>query len=88
MGAPEAGLSFRNALVGSGWATALLLCTNGLRKQSSHPAQRPILAGKPFSPVWASGCRVSAVIILLVVGVVCYVNFVFNLVIEFTSSII
>ena len=29
-----AGLNFRNALVGSGWATAVLLCTNELRKQS------------------------------------------------------
>jgi len=26
------GLNFRNALVGSGWATAVLLCTNRLRK--------------------------------------------------------
>ena len=39
---------FRNALVGSGWAT-VLLCTNGLRKQSSRPAQHPFPAGKPLS---------------------------------------
>jgi len=41
------GLSFRNNLVGSGWATAVLLCMNGLRKQSSLPAWRPFPAGKP-----------------------------------------
>ena len=35
------GLSFRKALVGSGWATAILLWTNGLRKQYSCPAQHP-----------------------------------------------
>ena len=35
------GLHFENALVGSEWATAVLLCTNGLRKQSSYPARRP-----------------------------------------------
>jgi len=29
------GLSFGNTLVGSGWATSVL-CTNRLRKQSSH----------------------------------------------------
>ena len=32
------GLRFGNALVGSGWATAVLLCMNELRKQSSHLA--------------------------------------------------
>ena len=32
------GLRFRHMLVGSGCATAVLLCMNGLRKQSSHPA--------------------------------------------------
>jgi len=42
------GLHFGNALVGSGWATAILLCTNGLRKQSSCPAWNPFLAGKPL----------------------------------------
>jgi len=29
-------LSFRNTLVGSGWAISVLLCPNGLKKQSSH----------------------------------------------------
>jgi len=43
------GLSFRNALVGSGWATAVLLCTNGLRKQSFRLARHQFLAGKLFS---------------------------------------
>ena len=43
------GLSFRNALVGSGWATAVLLCTNGLRKQSFHLAWHSFPAGKLFS---------------------------------------
>ena len=43
------GLRFRNALVGSEWATAVLLCTNGLRKQSSCPAQHPFPVGKPLS---------------------------------------
>ena len=42
------GLCFGNALVGSGWATAVLLCTNGLRKQSSHSAQCLFLAGNHF----------------------------------------
>ena len=31
------GLCFKNALVGSEWATAVLLCTNGLRKQCTAP---------------------------------------------------
>ena len=43
------GLRFENALVGSEWATAVLLCTNGLRKQSSHPARRPFATGKHLS---------------------------------------
>jgi len=43
------GLSFRNALVGSGWVTAVLLCVNGLIKQSSHPARCPFPMGKPLS---------------------------------------
>ena len=43
------GLCFGNTLVGSEWATAVLLCMNGLRKQSSCPAQRPFLAGKHLS---------------------------------------
>jgi len=48
------GLSFGNALVGSGWATAVLLCMNGL---SAH-----FWWGNLF-PVWASSCRLSAMAI-------------------------
>jgi len=40
---------FGNALVGSEWATAVLLCTNGFRKQSSCPAQCPFPVGKHLS---------------------------------------
>jgi len=43
------GFSFRNTLVSSEWVTAVLLCTNRLRKQSSRTAQHPFLAGKPSS---------------------------------------
>ena len=43
------GLYFENSLVGSKWATAVLLCTNGLRKQSSCPARRPFPTGKHLS---------------------------------------
>ena len=53
------GLRLENDLVGSEWATAVLICTNGLRKQSSCPARCPFPTGKHF-PVWASGwaeCR-------------------------------
>ena len=42
------GLCFRNALVGFGWATAVLLCMNGLGKQSSHLAQHPFPSGELF----------------------------------------
>ena len=42
-------LRFESALVGSEWATAVLLCTNRLRKQSSRTAQHPFLVGKPSS---------------------------------------
>jgi len=42
-------LRFENALVGSEWATAVLLCTNGLRKQSSCLARRLFPAGKHLS---------------------------------------
>ena len=42
------GLSFRNALVGTGWAIAVLLCMNKLRKQSSHLACHPFLARSLF----------------------------------------
>jgi len=43
------GLRFENALVGSEWATAVLLCTNRLRKQSSCPAQHPFPMEKHLS---------------------------------------
>ena len=43
------GLHFENALVGSEWATAVLLCTNRLRKQSSCPARHPFPVGKHLS---------------------------------------
>jgi len=43
------GLCFENALAGSEWATAVLLCTNGLRRQSSCPARCPFLMGKHLS---------------------------------------
>ena len=57
------GLSLRNALVGSGWATAVLLCMNWLRKQSSRPAQHPFSVGKPFS--WSGWAVASWVLWLL-----------------------
>ena len=43
------GLRFENALVDSDRATAVLLCTNGLKKQSSCPARRPFPTGKHLS---------------------------------------
>ena len=43
------GLSCGKPLVGTGWAVALLLCTNGLRKQSSGHVGPPCLAGRLFS---------------------------------------
>jgi len=43
------GLRFEYALVGSEWATAVLLCTNELRKQSSCPARCPFPMGKHLS---------------------------------------
>jgi len=45
------GLCFENALIGSECATAVLLCTNRLRKQSSCPARRPFPMGKHLSQV-------------------------------------
>ena len=51
---------FRNALVGPVWATAVLLCTNELRKQSSCPARHTFSGGEAFIPVWVSGCWLSA----------------------------
>jgi len=55
------GLSLRNISVGSGWATAVLLCMNRLSKQSSHSARHPFPAWKPLSQ--SGGCRLSAVTI-------------------------
>ena len=51
------GLSFRNTLVGSGWAISVLQCTNGLRNSplASFPAE------KLFFPVWTSGYQPRAV---------------------------
>ena len=43
------GLCFENDLVGSEWVTAVLLCTNGLRKQSSCLARLPFPTGKHLS---------------------------------------
>jgi len=43
------GLRFGNALVGSEWVTAVLLGTNGLRKQFSCPARHPFPTGKHLS---------------------------------------
>ena len=43
------GFHFRNASIGSGWTTAVLLCINRLRKQSSHAARHPFPVGKPLS---------------------------------------
>ena len=65
-------LRFDNALVGSEWATAVLLCTNRLRKQSSCPARRPFPTGKHLSQSGRAVCPLSAVTIAssLMVGVV------------------
>ena len=43
------GLGLEKLLVGAGWAVSLLLCTNGLRKQSSRLVGPPFLAVKRFS---------------------------------------
>ena len=48
-------LGFRNTLVSIGWATSVLLCTNGLRK-SSHLVRYPFAVGKLFFLAWTSGC--------------------------------
>ena len=56
------GFHFRNALVGSEWATVILLSMNGLRKQPSHRALCPFRRGILF-PSLASSCRLSAVTI-------------------------
>ena len=49
------GALLRNALVGSGWATA--------KKIVLSPCTAPISGGEAFIPVWASGCRLSAMTI-------------------------
>ena len=43
------GLGLEKVLAGAGWAISLLLCTNGLRKQSSRLVGFPFLAVKRFS---------------------------------------
>ena len=43
------GLSCRKPLVIPGWAISLLMCTNGLRKQSSGHVGPPFLAVRLFS---------------------------------------
>ena len=40
------GLGLEKLLVGAGWAISLLLCTHGLRKQSSR-----LIVGPPFLAV-------------------------------------
>jgi len=57
------GLHFGNALVGSEWATAVLLCMNGLRKQVLSPCTAPIPSGEALIPVWVNSCWLSAVTI-------------------------
>jgi len=54
--------AFRNALVDSGWAIAILLSMNGLRKQSSHLHGAHFWQGSVF-PVLVSCCWLSAVTI-------------------------
>ena len=39
------GLGHEKLLVGAGWAISLLLCTNGLRKQSSRLVARASISG-------------------------------------------
>jgi len=41
-------LSYRKALVGLGWVISLLLCTIGVRKQSSHLVGPALLLLKAF----------------------------------------
>ena len=43
------GLGLEKLLVGAGWVISLLLCANGLRKQSTRPVGPPFLAVKRFS---------------------------------------
>ena len=42
------GLGLENLLVGAGWAISLLLCTHGLRKESTCLVGPPFLAVKSF----------------------------------------
>ena len=56
------GLSFRNTLVGSRWATAVLLCMNGLRNCPLTLHGAPF-QWEDFFPSLVSGCRLSAVTI-------------------------
>jgi len=56
------GLSFRNALVDSGLATAVLLCMNSLRN-SLHAFHSAISAREALFPIWASSCWLKAVTI-------------------------
>jgi len=44
------GISFRNTLVGSGWATSILLFTNGLSKQSCCLVRHSHLQRGSFYP--------------------------------------
>ena len=53
-------LGFGNTLVGSEWATAVLLC---VEKTVLSPCTAPISGGEAFIPVWASVCQPSAVTI-------------------------
>jgi len=55
------GLRFENALVGSEWATAVLLCKHVVEKTVLLPCTAPISDGEAFIPVWARGCQQSAV---------------------------
>ena len=59
------GLSFRNTLVGSWWATSLLLCKDEVKKkQSSRLARHPSLElGEATFPAWVSSFQPKAVTI-------------------------
>ena len=54
------GLDTQSALVGIAWAISLLLCMNGLRKQSAGLTETPLLAIKLFWSVLTcvqDGCK-------------------------------
>jgi len=57
------GLSFRHLLFGSVWATAVNLCTNRLRKQSSHLHSTHFWQGSFCFPIWTRGCRLKSMTI-------------------------